>query len=188
MRLSLRIDKQFSHLVKRPWLRLVVNKTLTAAESDRDIQLELTITDDDTVHEMNRMYRGVDSPTDVLAFALIQDSTDVTVFVTPPDEPPHLGEILISFPTAERQAGEHSHSVDRELAILVIHGVLHLLGYDHQTDEQEGQSLTHVHLVLGLALFHVEYKPNVPPGNEMLLALAAEQAEIHRLQEPQNER
>jgi probable rRNA maturation factor len=83
------------------------------------------------------MYRGVDSPTDVLAFALIQDSTDTTVFVTPPDEPPHLGEVLISYPTAAKQAEEHGHSVDRELAILVIHGVLHLFGYDHGTDEQE---------------------------------------------------
>jgi probable rRNA maturation factor len=137
MKLSVNIDKQFSHLVKRPWLRLVVSKTLTAAKAARNIQLELTITDDDTVHEMNRMYRGVDSPTDVLAFALIQDTTDATVFVTPPDEPPHLGEILISFPAAERQAGEHSHPVDRELAILAIHGVLHLLGYDHGTADQE---------------------------------------------------
>ena len=137
MKLSIRIDKQFSDCVKRPWLRLVVSRTLTTAKAARNVQLDLTITDDGTVHEINRMYRGVDSPTDVLAFALIQDSTDTTVFVTPPDEPPHLGEILISFPTAERQAREHSHSVDRELAILVIHGVLHLLGYDHGTDEQE---------------------------------------------------
>ena len=137
MRLSLQIDKPFRNYVKRPWLRQAVSKTLKTAHADPNVQLDLVITDDDTTHELNRTYRHVDAPTDVLAFALAESSIGDDVFVEPPDQLPALGEVIVSYPTAVRQAEQHGHPVEKELAVLVIHGVLHLLGYDHHTDEEE---------------------------------------------------
>jgi len=86
------------------------------------------------VQQLNKSYRGKDEPTDVLAFYMT--SAD---FIEPPDGVRHLGEVIISYPQAVIQAEEHRHSIKKELAILIIHGVLHLLGYDHEESEQERQ-------------------------------------------------
>ncbi len=89
---------------------------------------------------MNLSYLGKDEPTDVLAFSLLSESgSDPVPFVAPPDGIQHLGEVIISYPQAVIQAEEHQHSVKRETAILMIHGVLHLLGYDHDKPEPEQQ-------------------------------------------------
>jgi len=92
-------------------------------------EVSLIITSDERIHEINRAYRQVDAPTDVIAFALMEETGGE--FVSPPDGILHLGEVIISYPTAVSQASEHYHSVQQELAILIVHGTLHLLGYDH---------------------------------------------------------
>ena len=79
----------------------------------------------------------MDSTTDVIAFALFERGTRAEPFITPPDDVIHLGEVIISYPQAKRQAEEQRHHLERELALLVTHGVLHLLGYDHELPEQE---------------------------------------------------
>jgi len=106
--------------------------------------LSVLITDDVTVRELNRTYRGYDETTDVLSFGLSDLSKLATddeergpLFVLPPDEAVQLGEVIISFPAAERQAVEHNRSTDHELAHLLIHGVLHILGHDHYQPEEE---------------------------------------------------
>ena len=137
MKLSLQIESQFSSAVKKSWLRAAVKEALVAAKADPQVQLDLVIADDTTLHRLNSAYRNIDKPTDVLAFALTEASSWETPFLTPPGELTPLGEVVISYPTAAKQAEEHGHSIDRELAILVLHGVLHLLGYDHDTDEAE---------------------------------------------------
>ena len=96
----------------------------------------LVIAGDETVHELNRSYRNVDRTTDVIAFALSEQDKKSKLFITPPDNLIHLGEVIISFPQAKRQAEEQRHPLERELTLLVAHGVLHLLGYDHQLLEQ----------------------------------------------------
>jgi probable rRNA maturation factor len=78
----------------------------------------------------------VDRTTDVIAFALSERGTERESFVTPPDDVIHLGEVIISYPRARRQAEEQRYPLERELALLVAHGVLHLLGYDHELPEQ----------------------------------------------------
>ena len=78
----------------------------------------------------------MDSTTDVIAFALSERGAKAEPFVTPPDDVIHLGEVIISYPQAKRQAEEQRHHLERELALLVAHGVLHLLGYDHELPEQ----------------------------------------------------
>jgi len=100
--------------------------------------LSLLITDDATVRELNRTYRGKDKTTDVLSFALEADRRgDAAGFVMPPGEIVHLGEVIVSYPKAAEQAAERNHAVEDELALLVVHGVLHLLGYDHDKPARE---------------------------------------------------
>ena len=86
--------------------------------------------DDNEMKELNGKYRGIDSTTDVLSFAL----NDVQSF---PQTTNLLGDIYVSIPKMQKQAIEYKHSEKRELSFLVIHGLLHLLGYDHQTTEDE---------------------------------------------------
>lgn len=95
-----------------------------------DSEVSLVITSDSRIQEINRTYRRVDAPTDVIAFAL-RDETDEG-FISPPDGLIHLGELVVSYPMAVQQAQEQSHSIQQELAILIVHGILHLLGYDHE--------------------------------------------------------
>ena len=125
------------------WLRGIAEKVLRAQGVGVDIELGLVIASQERVQELNRSYRGKDEPTDVLAFfmtpAAVKADEVVLPFVTPPDGLLHLGEVIISYPQAVAQAKTHRHSIDRELAILIIHGVLHLLGYDHEVPEQKRQ-------------------------------------------------
>jgi len=116
------------------WLEAIAGQALAAEGLGDDTEVGLVITTEQQVQELNRTYRGKDAPTDVLAFALLpeQDSP----FAAPPDGIKHLGEVVISYPQAVGQAAEHGHSVKREVAILAIHGVLHLLGYDHIEDDE----------------------------------------------------
>jgi len=97
---------------------------------DGETELSLIITDDEAVRELNRQFRGVDAPTDVLAFGAGAEEH----FVTAPDSPPYLGDVVISYQRALAQAKELGHAVGEELKLLVIHGILHLLGYDHQEE------------------------------------------------------
>ena len=136
IQLSIRIEKPFVGLISRKWLRRVVNLTLVHTGISSPVEFGLVIAGDETVHELNRNYRGVDRTTDVIAFALSERDVKAEPFVTPPDDVVHLGEVIISYPQAKRQALEQHHPLEEELALLVAHGVLHLLGYDHELPEQ----------------------------------------------------
>ncbi len=98
-------------------------ETIAAELTDRDI--ELILTDNSTIREMNRQNRGIDAPTDVLSFPLEKV----------PFAP--LGEIVISVEYAKERASQYRNSLDDEVTLLFIHGLLHLLGYDHETDAGE---------------------------------------------------
>ncbi|MCJ7516289.1 MAG: rRNA maturation RNase YbeY, partial [Dehalococcoidia bacterium] len=92
-------------------------------------------------HKLNRIYRGENKPTDVLAF---QMTTGIKqehegLFVSPPNGIKHLGEVVVSYPQALIQASEQGHGVTYELALLIVHGTLHLLGYDHELPEEENK-------------------------------------------------
>ena len=114
------------------WLEKVVGQTMLAENVLPSAEVGLVITGQEKIRELNRTYRGKDRPTDVLAFALSEQKPEETPFVAAPDAVLHLGEVLISYPQAVIQAEEQQHSVKKELAVLIIHGVLHLLGYDHE--------------------------------------------------------
>ena len=101
-----------------------------------DGQVDLTLTDDHRIRELNRTYRGIDRPTDVLSFP--QWEPDEIQSRQPDTAPaPLLGDVVISWQRAVEQARDYGHSLARELAFLAVHGTLHLLGYDHQDEEAE---------------------------------------------------
>jgi probable rRNA maturation factor len=96
----------------------------------------LTLTSDEHLREYNRRYRGVDEPTDVLAFAAQEPPRDQR-FQAPPGTEHWLGDIVISLVRARRQAAAAEHTVNDEVRLLAVHGLLHLLGYDHEDPVQE---------------------------------------------------
>ncbi|MCE2462422.1 MAG: rRNA maturation RNase YbeY [Dehalococcoidia bacterium] len=135
-------------LPPRAWLRKVASRTLEYALPGHDCQLSLVIADDDTLKCLNSEYRGMDEVTDVLSFSPFHrghwegegeppPSDDDVPFVLPPQEPQPLGEVIISYPQAMRQSGPGPLGPERELALLVVHGVLHLLGFDHAEPSEE---------------------------------------------------
>jgi probable rRNA maturation factor len=135
---SIQIEAPFAGLIDEDWAREVVVTTLATAGIQTPTEIGLVIAGDETVHELNRSYRGIDDTTDVLSFALCEESDrESEGFVMPPDETLHLGEIIISCPQAKLQADEQQHTLERELALLITHGTLHLLGYDHIEPEGE---------------------------------------------------
>ncbi|HUV75240.1 MAG TPA: rRNA maturation RNase YbeY [Dehalococcoidales bacterium] len=139
MEINVLVDKGFEGCPEAAWLRSVAEQVLVARGTGADVELGLVITSQERVKRLNKDYRGKDAPTDVLAFYMTSagegNDAESSGFITPPDGLRHLGEVIISYPQAVLQAEEHQHSVKRELAILIIHGVLHLLGYDHEEPE-----------------------------------------------------
>jgi probable rRNA maturation factor len=121
------------------WLQKVVEKTLQAENAPPSVEISLVITGQERIRELNRQYRGKDQPTDVLSFSMSEQKEDEepAAFIGPPDGLLHLGEVIISYPQAVIQAQERNHSIKKEMAILTVHGVLHILGYDHEQPDKE---------------------------------------------------
>ncbi len=112
---------------------MVLEQAAELLELSEDTELSLLIVDNDTIRELNREYRNKDSATDVLSFPLeeeVEENGEPAVVGGPSGR--MLGDIVISIERAEEQAKEYGHSLDRELSFLLIHGLLHLLGYDHE--------------------------------------------------------
>jgi probable rRNA maturation factor len=103
------------------------------AEGQQGVWLAVTFTDDQGIRELNDKYRGIDRATDVLAFAM----SEGPAFVLPSSELRDLGDVIISLPRAQCQAEEHHTNLQGEVALLVVHGCLHLLGYDHAEIDDE---------------------------------------------------
>jgi probable rRNA maturation factor len=140
MEINVLIDEGLDECLEESWLQSVVEQVLVAQEADASAEMGLVITTQERVRQLNQNYRGKNEPTDVLAFSAREEvDADLPPFVQPPDGVLHLGEVIISYPQAVAQAEEHQHSVTREIAILIIHGVLHLLGYEHDKPELERQ-------------------------------------------------
>ncbi|NLJ76902.1 MAG: rRNA maturation RNase YbeY [Peptococcaceae bacterium] len=108
-----------------------VRKVLETAGYGDNAEVSLVFVDDDYMQGLNHQYRGLDSPTDVLSFAMMEGEP-----VACGEDTVILGDVVISLETAERQAVELGHSFLREAAYLTIHGVLHLLGYDHREENE----------------------------------------------------
>lgn len=112
----------------------LANKTFKHLQINVNYIVDVTIVDNKEIHVINRDYRNVDRPTDVISFAFLDDENEGKLIG---DAPISLGQIIISFEKAEQQANEYGHSINREMSFLFVHGLLHLLGYDHMSKEDE---------------------------------------------------
>lgn len=118
------------------------------AEGVTEGEVALTFVDDEAIHQLNREYRGIDRPTDVLSFAMnesLDEELDIVYELEQGDEMDSplnmLGDIIISVDRAQMQSEEYGHSLKREIGFLFLHGFLHLLGYDHQDDASEAEMM-----------------------------------------------
>lgn len=148
-RLLRRVDRPFVAGVREARLRRVAQKTLAQEGLFGPVEVSLVVCDDAAIQQLNATYRGIDEPTDVMAFPLLDSGLS-----TPPDFPPapdgvlRLGDVVISYPRACAQAPECGHPVSRELELLLIHGLLHLLGYRDETAEERERMLAKAEAVL----------------------------------------
>jgi probable rRNA maturation factor len=126
------IDDRFADQADAELIERAVVATLVVEAVSGPVEVSVLVTDDAALHALNRDYRGEDAPTDVLSFAAEDQPSAGPTFVLPPDAPRYLGDIAISYERVVAQAAEYGHSRERELAYLTAHGVLHLLGYDHE--------------------------------------------------------
>lgn len=133
--LRVRVRRKSGAKPDRPALKAVITAALAAEGVDGTVILTLTFVDDEEIQAINAEHRGVDRATDVLSFSLVDDP-DLS-FALPEDEPRELGDVVISYPRAVAQAEEYGHSVEREVAYLTVHGVLHILGHDHEIPEEQ---------------------------------------------------
>ncbi len=124
-----------------PALRAVVKKAITAAldyqEIDFPVEISVTFTDNEQIHALNKQYRQKDAPTDVLSFPMFENGE--IEYDDESDEPCAIGDIVISLEKATEQAEEYGHSLEREAAFLAVHSVLHLLGFDHETSDEDDE-------------------------------------------------
>jgi len=140
MEINVLIDEDFRAHLEAGWLAEVARQVLIAEQASPNAELSLVITGQEGVRQLNRDYLNRDRPTDVIAFSMLaglpgEGEADAPPFVAPPDGVLHLGEVIISYPQAVIQAEEHKHPVKKEVALLIVHGMLHLLGYDHEKAE-----------------------------------------------------
>ncbi|WP_411347543.1 rRNA maturation RNase YbeY [Paenibacillus sp. WLX2291] len=130
----------------------VLEQILQAAGQQEGVtegEVVLTFVDDEAIHELNREYRNIDRPTDVLSFAMnesLDDEPEIHYGNSEGQDAEQLpgvmlGDIIISVPKAIAQSEDYGHSVERELGFLFVHGFLHLLGYDHQDEESEAEMM-----------------------------------------------
>ena len=134
-RIIVQTSPRFVGEVDEELLRHVTTEVLRREGVKGQVALSVVITDDQAIQELNRQFRDVDAPTDVLAFGSGEEGD----FVTAPGEPAYLGDVVISYPRAVVQTEEYGQSIDRELALLAVHGVLHLLGYDHLNEAERAE-------------------------------------------------
>lgn len=128
--MSIGIFNKTEEKIDKSFVRKVVKHTLKKMEAEKS-EVNIIFVGLEEIHEINKTYRNVDRPTDVISFAL-EDTEDVTVY-----EERVLGDIYICLDKVHEQAIEYGHTEIREMAFLIVHGLLHLLGYDHMIKEEE---------------------------------------------------
>jgi probable rRNA maturation factor len=137
MEINILVDEGVEAGVEPSWLEDVAQRVLKAEKAGAKSEVGIVVTGQEMVQQLNRNFRGQDEPTDVLAFSVRDEAEGLPRFILAPDGLSHLGEVIISYPQAQVQAEEHGHSLQKELTILLIHGLLHLLGYDHEEADAE---------------------------------------------------
>ena len=145
--INIQVVDDFADLVNEVDLTEAVAAALVTGSAENDANVSVVIAADELVRELNDTHRGLNEHTDVLAFSFTHEGdyygeepeevAEDMNFVLPPGESETLGEVIVSYPQAQRQADAAGHSLEKELAVLLIHGTLHLLGHDHMEPDDE---------------------------------------------------
>ncbi|MFA5399325.1 MAG: rRNA maturation RNase YbeY [Dehalococcoidia bacterium] len=122
--------------VKRAWIRQTILAVLDAENVSAPLEIDCLVTNDAGIRALNSRYRGIDQPTDVLSFALDEPGTDGAAFPVTPGGTAGMGILVVSYPTAVEQAQRNRVAVEDELRLLLVHGMLHILGYDHERQKE----------------------------------------------------
>ena len=136
----IQIDERFQACVEESWLTAAAGATLRACDRG-ELSMSILVVDDDELQRYNRIYRQQDAPTDVLSFAVQEGST---LLEEMPDAltaelDAELGDLVLAYPYASRQSEQHGHTLAAELQLLVVHGTLHLLGFDHDSVTRQSE-------------------------------------------------
>ena len=142
MSYTVEIQNTNSYILNHARLIQAAEQTLEMEGAARRSGLTIVLTDNSAVSALNGRYRGIEAPTDILSFPADHPSIDME------SEPQYLGDLVIAYPYAREQALTEEHDVDDSFALLVIHGTLHLLGYDHDTPEARSNMWAHQEAVL----------------------------------------
>ncbi len=131
-----------------------ISTSLEVLKISEPVEVSVTITDNTQIRQLNNEYRRIDSATDVLSFPMIDTgylltNEDIKEQYTNGHSVP-IGDIVISFEKAKEQANDYEHSLDREIAFLTVHSMLHLFGFDHMTDEEEKEMFSQQEIVLNI--------------------------------------
>lgn len=146
--LNVEVDDAVAARVDEAALTAMLDRVLAEDGVDEGAELAVVLSDDPLLRELNLRHRQVDAPTDVLSFP----ADEGEAFPTPEGEPRYLGDIVVSVESVERQAAEAGLLAWEELAHVVLHGLLHLLGYDHEEAEEEAVMKAREEAVLGAGI------------------------------------
>ena len=130
--IEVQIAPEFATEISASHYEAVAKSTLLL--EGRAGSITLVITGDKSIQDLNRDFMGKDTPTDVLAFAAQEEAGP---FVAAPEAQEYLGDVIVSYPRAQEQAEQFGHPLEQELDLLIVHGILHLLGYDHATPDEK---------------------------------------------------
>ena len=132
--INIRIKRTLKDIPDIAWFRKTLHNVILSAQLTDAVECGLLITDDKDIRKLNSRYRNINQPTDVLSFKSEDDRETDIAFVQPPDGIRHLGEIIISCQQVQEQAKTDKTSIENVFMVLIVHGFLHLLGYDHEND------------------------------------------------------
>jgi probable rRNA maturation factor len=155
---EIHLQNEAGYPVNEAHLIEAARTVLAEHEIGGDRALTVVITDDDQVARLNRQYRGLDVPTDVLSFPAGEPP------VVLPEEPVYLGDLIIAYPYASAQAAHEGHRLEDSLALLVVHGTLHLLGYDHDDEARRAEMWAAQERALGSLNIALEVVPTLEGG------------------------
>jgi probable rRNA maturation factor len=142
-RVEIQVAPDFEGRVREHRMRAVAEAVLRT--EGQTGELALVITGDRSIRDLNRDFLGIDAPTDVLAFPTQEKGGP---FVAAPEAGGYLGDVILSYPRAEAQAHQQGHPVEQEIDLLIVHGILHLLGYDHATPGDKAAMWAHQDAIL----------------------------------------
>ncbi len=138
--MNILIDNEFQKLISEELITKTVQFSLNYEGLPAQSGLSVVITDNAKLQELNNQFLGIDAPTDVLSFPSDEVDPDIGE--------PYLGDIILSLPQAKKQAEEAEHSLEAEVQLLVVHGTLHLLGYDHAEPADKREMWEHQKAIL----------------------------------------